>query len=99
MVCSTVGIMIVGEIIPQSLFKKWDFCLGGITIPFAWFSMLVTLPPSFLLGAIIWGILKVGKEVMRFICQKWANRSRTDTQEPATDMNTIAVEPNHSDGM
>ena len=98
-VCSTVGIVIVGEIIPQSLFKKWDFCLGGITIPFAWFSMLVTLPPSFLLGAIIWGILKVGKEVMRFICQKWANRSRTDTQEPATDMNTIAVEPNHSDGM
>ena len=98
-VCFTLGMVIVREIILQSLFKKWDFCLGGITIPFAWFSMLVTLPPSFLLGAIIWGILKVGKEVMRFICQKWANRSRTDTQEPATDMNTIAVEPNHSDGM
>ena len=47
------------------------------------------------LGALIWCLLNY-KEALRFICrcQKLANRSWTET-----DMSTIVVEPNPSDGM
>ena len=62
-VCSTAGIVVFGEIIPQSICSRYGLAIGSYTVWLTWAFMIITFPVSFPISRILDFIL--GDEIGR----------------------------------
>lgn len=62
-IASTAGIVVFGEIIPQSICSRYGLAIGAYTLWLTWFFMIVTFPVSFPISRLLDYIL--GDEIGR----------------------------------